>query len=102
MRHSLENRAHRLEEGLKRAQELARLAPPDLPDPDELEEMEESERLEQMLEAITLAGSAAQVRDEIAEFKVLAGDAQRVEGSGAAVTLVGSPRIGAIATGSTP
>ncbi|MBI4455966.1 MAG: hypothetical protein HY644_08725, partial [Acidobacteria bacterium] len=48
------------EEGLKRAQELALLAPPDLPDPEELEEMEESERqrLEEMLEAITLAGTA--------------------------------------------
>ena len=66
MRRSLENRARRLEEGLKRAQELARQAPPDLPDPEELEEMEESERerLEAMLEAITLAGSAEQVRQE--------------------------------------
>ncbi len=55
MRHSLENRARRLEEGLKRAQELARLAPPDLPDSEELEEMEESERerLEELLEAKT-------------------------------------------------
>ena len=46
--------------GLKRAQDLARQAPPDLPDPEELEKMEEieRERLEAMLEAITLAGSA--------------------------------------------
>src|SRR3972149_4519043 len=53
MRHSLDNRAKRLEEGMKRAQELARLAPPELPDPEELEEMEESERerLEEMIEA---------------------------------------------------
>jgi len=60
MRHSLENRAKRLEEGLKRAQELARSAPPALPDPEELEEMEEAERerLEETLEAITLAGNA--------------------------------------------
>jgi hypothetical protein len=51
MRRSLENRARRLEEGLKRAQDLARQAPPDLPDPEELEEMEEGERerLETML-----------------------------------------------------
>jgi hypothetical protein len=42
MRRSLENRAHRLDEGLKRAQDLARLAPPDLPDAEEFEEMEES------------------------------------------------------------
>jgi len=44
MRRSLENRARRLEDGIKKAQELARLAPPDLPDPNELEEMEENER----------------------------------------------------------
>jgi superfamily II DNA or RNA helicase len=83
MRHSLENRARRLEEGLKRAQELARLAPPDLPDPEELEEMEEGERerLEQMLEAITLAGNAEQVREEIAELRQLAKQARAVEES---------------------
>jgi len=83
MRHSLENRARRLEDGLKRAQELARLAPPELPDPEELEEMEESERerLEQMLEAITLAGNADQVREEIAELRQLAKQAQAVEES---------------------
>ncbi|NLG01027.1 MAG: DUF3883 domain-containing protein [Lentisphaerae bacterium] len=83
MRRSLENRARRLEEGLKRAQELARIAPPDLPDPDELEEMEESERerLEQMLEAITLAGNAEQVREEIAELRGLAEQARAVEES---------------------
>jgi len=81
MRHSLENRARRLEEGLKRAQELVRLAPPDLPDPDEIEEMEEKERerLEEMLEAITLAGNAEQVREEIAELRQLAGRCQAVE-----------------------
>jgi len=64
MRRSLENRARRIEEGLKHAQELVRLAPPDLPDPEELEEMEEveRERLEQMLEAITLSSNAEQVR----------------------------------------
>ena len=89
MRHSLENRARRLDVALKQAQELALIAPPDLPDPEELEEMEESERerLEQMLEAITLAGSADQVREEIAELKVLAVDAQRVEDSGAEAKL---------------
>jgi len=83
MLRSLGNRARRLEEGLKRAQELARLAPPDLPDPDELEEMEESERerLEQMLEAITLAGNAEQVREEISELRELAEQARAVEAS---------------------
>ena len=83
MRRSLENRARRLEEGLKRAQELARLAPPDLPDPEELEEMEEVEReqLEQMLEAITLASNAEQIREEITELKQLAKQAQAAEES---------------------
>ena len=84
MRRSLENRARRLEEGLKRAQDLARHAPPDLPDPEELEEMEESERerLEAMLEAITLAGSADQVRQEIQELRRLAAQAEAVEKAG--------------------
>ena len=84
MRRSLENRARRLEEGLKRAQDLVRLAPPDLPDPEELEEMEETERerLEQMLEAITLAGNAEQVREEISELRQLAEQALGVEEAG--------------------
>ncbi|MBP6875765.1 MAG: DUF3883 domain-containing protein [Candidatus Eisenbacteria bacterium] len=81
MRRSLENRARRLEDGLKRAQDLARQAPPDLPDPEELEEMEESERerLEAMLEAVTLAGGADQVRHEVQELRQLAAQAQAVE-----------------------
>lgn len=89
MRHSLENRARRLEEGLKRAQELIRLAPPDLPDPDELEEMEETDRqrLEEMLEAITLAGNADQIREEISELRQLAQEAQKVEDAGAEAKL---------------
>ena len=84
MRRSLENRARRLEEGLKRAQELARQAPPDLPDPEELEEMEESERdrLEALLEAITLAGSADLVRQEVQELRRLAVQAQAVVDAG--------------------
>ena len=84
MRRSLENRARRLEEGIKRAQDLARQAPPDLPDPEELEEMEESERerLEAMLEAVTLAGNAEQVRQEVRELRNLAVQAQGVEEAG--------------------
>jgi superfamily II DNA or RNA helicase len=84
VRHSLENRARRLEQGLKRAQELVRLAPPDLPDPEEIEEMEETERerLEEMFEAITLAGNAEQIREEIVELQRLAVQAQRVEEAG--------------------
>jgi superfamily II DNA or RNA helicase len=89
MRHSLMNRARRLEEGLKRAQELVRLAPPELPDPEEIEEMEENERerLEVMLEAITLAGNAEQVREEIAELHQLAEQAQAVENTAAEAKL---------------
>lgn len=84
MRHSLDNRARRLEEGLKRAQELAMKAPPDIPTPDELEEMEDHERekLEELLEAITLAGNAAGILEEIAELKKLALQARTVEESG--------------------
>lgn len=84
LRRSLENRSRRLEQGLKKAQELALQAPPDLPDPEELEEMEEGERerLEEMLEAITLAGSAEQVREEITELSKLAEETKAVEDSG--------------------
>ena len=84
LRHSLENRARRLEEGLKRAQELLRAAPPELPDPEEFEEMEqaEQERLEELLEAVTLAGNADQVREEINELRQFAVKAHDVENSG--------------------
>ncbi|HEX9641080.1 MAG TPA: helicase-related protein, partial [Candidatus Krumholzibacteria bacterium] len=84
MKRSLENRARRLEEGLKLAQDLARQAPPDLPDPEELEEMEEEERerLEAMLEAVTLAGNADQVRQEVLELRRLAAQAQEVVDAG--------------------
>jgi superfamily II DNA or RNA helicase len=84
LRRSLENRARRLEEGLKRAKELVKQAPPDLPDPDELDEMEESdrERLEEMLEAITIAGNAEEVRQEVADLRELAEQAVGVEESG--------------------
>ena len=84
LRRSLENRARRLEEGLKRAQDMARSAPPRLPDPDEIEEMEdaERERLEALLDAITLAGNAEQVREEIADLRRFAANAQAIEDSG--------------------
>jgi superfamily II DNA or RNA helicase len=89
MRRSLENRARRLEENLKKAQELARQVPPDLPDPEEREEMEESERerFEAMLEAITLTADAEQVRREIQELKSLAAEAKAVEETGAEAKL---------------
>ena len=84
MRRSLENRAKRLEKGLEQAQELVQTAPPTLPDWDELDEMEEAERerLERMLEAVTLAGNAEMVREEIAELRELAVTAKGVEESG--------------------
>ena len=84
MRRSLENRAKRLADGLQQAQDLARTAPPTLPDLEELDELEdaERERLERMLDAITLAGNAAQVREEIAELQALAAEAKAVEGAG--------------------
>jgi hypothetical protein len=84
MRRSLENRARRLEDAMKRASELARYAPPDLPDPEELEEMEETERerLEALIEAVTLTGSAEDVRAEVAELRRLAVQAQAVEDAG--------------------
>ena len=84
LRRSLQNRAKRLEEGLKRAHSLAQSAPPDLPDPEELEELEDAERqrLEELLEAITLAGNAEQVREEIAELRQLADSAKAVEETG--------------------
>ncbi len=83
MRHSLENRARRLQEGLSRAQEIARLAPADLPTLEDLEEMEDSERdrIEQIVEAITLAGTADQIKEEIAELKKFAAKAKVVEES---------------------
>jgi superfamily II DNA or RNA helicase len=81
VRHSLQNRARRLEEGLKRAAELAREAPPELPDAEELEEMEEAERdrLERLIEAFTLTQNADEVREEIAELRRLAEQAKQVE-----------------------
>ena len=47
----------------------------------------ERERLEHILEAITLAGIAEQVREEIAELKQLAVQAKAVEDAGAEAKL---------------
>ena len=89
MRRSLENRASRLENGLKQAEDLARTAPPDLPDLEDLEELEdaERERLERMLEAITLAGNAGEIRKEIVELRGLAERALSVQELGAEAKL---------------
>lgn len=85
MRRSLENRARRLEELLKRAKQLISLAPPDLPEPEEIEEMEENERerFEEILEAISLADNEEDVRQEISDLKELAVKALAVEQSDA-------------------
>ena len=84
MRRSLENRAKRLENALKDATELVRMAPPDLPDLEEMEELEdaERERLEKLVEAITLAGNEEEVREEIARLIELAEEAKAVEEQG--------------------
>jgi superfamily II DNA or RNA helicase len=81
LRRSLENRAKRLGDMLKKAQEIARYAPPDLPDMDELDEMEdyERERLEDMIAAVSLARNPEQVKEEIAELNELVKHAIRVE-----------------------
>ena len=81
MRRSLENRARRLEEGLKRAQDLARHAPPDLPDMDDLDEMDDAdrERLERMIEAVTLTADPGEVMQEIGELQELSRKARSVE-----------------------
>lgn len=84
VRCSLENRANRLELGLKKAKEIAATAPLDLPDADELEEMDEAdrERIERLVEAISLAQNAEEVRREIGELRSLAAEALTVEESG--------------------
>jgi superfamily II DNA or RNA helicase len=81
MRHSLENRARRLMENLKRAQEIALTAPRDLPTEEDLEEMEEAERerLEGVLAAITVAQNPNQVREEVARLQQLAEQARKLE-----------------------
>jgi SNF2 family DNA or RNA helicase len=81
LRRSLESRAARLTENLKRAQELALTAPRDLPTEEDLEEMEEAERerFERLLEAITISQNPAQVREEAARLEELAERARALE-----------------------
>jgi hypothetical protein len=85
LRHSLENRARRLAEGLKRAQDIA-LTASDLPDAEDMEEMEEAERdrIERVLEAVTLAQNPTLVREEIADLEELAKRAGALEAEGEA------------------
>jgi superfamily II DNA or RNA helicase len=81
LRRSLENRVQRLAELLKKARDIAREAPAEIPSEEDLEEMEEAdrERWERVLEAITLANNPEQVRDEIGELERLAVLARAVE-----------------------
>jgi superfamily II DNA or RNA helicase len=89
LRRSLENRAKRLADMLKKAQEIARFAPSDLPDMEELDEMEDSERerLEDIIAAVSIASNPEQVKGEIGELKELAIHAQRVEDAGSEAKL---------------
>ena len=84
MRRSLEKRANRLEQNLEQAQKLVQAPPPDLYDSDELEEMEDAKReqLEEMLEAVSLARNAGDVREEVSQLRELADKAKAVEASG--------------------
>ncbi|MGH7932886.1 MAG: helicase-related protein, partial [Candidatus Binataceae bacterium] len=89
LRHSLENRAQRLTDNLKRARELASTAPADLPDAEDLDEMEEAERdhFEQLIEAVTIAQSPAQVHEEVERLGQLAERAKALEEAGAEAKL---------------
>jgi superfamily II DNA or RNA helicase len=84
LRHSLENRMRRLRENMKKATELARQAPTDLPTQEELEEMEddERERLEDILAAVTLSQNPKIVQDEITKLDGLARRATALEEAG--------------------
>ena len=83
---SLENRARRLENSIQNAQLLAAAAPPNLPDLEDLEEMAEEDRirLENLLDAVTLADRAGDVRAEIAELRDFAAQARAVGAAGEA------------------
>lgn len=76
LRRLLENRARRLEDALKGAQDVVKSLPTDfaIPDADEMEEMEDvdRERLEDQLAAVSIARNAEQVREEIEELKIFA------------------------------
>ncbi|MCL6614050.1 MAG: DEAD/DEAH box helicase family protein, partial [Firmicutes bacterium] len=88
VRRSLENRADRLAEKLKKAQEVAFEEGFEIPDADELAEMEEAdrERLEERASAVTLARKREQVLEEIEELRSLAAQAKAVEGKEAKLT----------------
>ncbi len=88
-RRSLENRVRRLEESLKRPQELAPAALPDLTDLEDIDELEDDERehLERGLEAVRLTSSPAQVWEEIPRLQALAENAKAIEDAGSEAKL---------------
>lgn len=98
LRHSLENRVRRLRENLKRAKDLARLAPADLPSQEDLDEMEddERERIEDILSAVSLSQNPQVVQDEITKLELLTQRALTVEDSCTEAKLA---RLKAIVTG---
>jgi superfamily II DNA or RNA helicase len=83
VRRSLEKRADRLENAIKRGQQIL-AEEVEIPDPEDLEEMEEGERekWEDRLGLVSIAQNAQQVREEITELRRLAGLAENVEASG--------------------
>ena len=84
IRRSLENRAGRLAENLRKAQSAAAIAPPNLPDAEDLEEMADDDRTywEDMIAAVTMADRADEVRAEVAELRDFAAQAERVGEAG--------------------
>lgn len=83
IRRSLEHRIERLKALLKSGR-IADQEAPDVPDADELEEMSEEEqvKLENKLEAVTIAATEQQLRDEIQQLEALVAQARAVEQSG--------------------
>jgi superfamily II DNA or RNA helicase len=83
VRRSLEKRADRLENAIKRGQQIL-AEEVEIPDPEDLEEMEEGERekWEDRLDLVSIAQNALQVREEITDLRRLAGMAEKVEASG--------------------
>ncbi len=98
LRHSLENRVRRLRENLKKAKDLARQAPAELPSAEDMEEMEDDdrERLEDILSAVSLSQNPQIVHDEIAKLERLTERAVAVE---EACTEAKLARLKAIVTG---
>ncbi len=87
VRQSLEKRAKRLDEAIKKGLRILQ-DEISLPDLEDLEEMEEAERekWEERLALISIAQNPEQVREEIADLRKLAQMAEHVEGTEAKLT----------------